>query len=58
MTMRTEEESLENQKSVIEELEKIKTEVVELSYNCEIATVDKYRIEELLDKHISKLKGE
>ena len=42
----------------IAELEKIKQEVVKMSYDCEIATVDRYKIEKLLDNHISKLKGE
>lgn len=43
---------------VIEELEKIKQEVVKMSYDCEIATVDRYKIEKLLDNHIEELKGE
>ena len=43
---------------LIEELEKIKAEVIELSYNCEIATVDRYRVEKLIDNHIFELKGE
>ena len=42
----------------ISELEKIKAEVIELSYNCEIATVDRYRVEKLIDNHIFELKGE
>ena len=42
-----------------EELMKIKIEIVELSHNGEIATVDRYKVEKIIDDHITALeKGE
>ncbi len=38
------------------ELEQIKAEIRELSYNCEICTIDRYRVEEVIDKHIKENK--
>jgi len=37
-------ETLENQKTLQEELEKIKSDIRELSYNGEICTIDRYRV--------------
>ena len=45
-------------KAAISEAENIKAEVIELSYNCEIATDDRYRVEKLIDSHLSELRGE
>lgn len=56
--------ALENQKSIIEELEKIKTEFEELAYLFDDLSPDKTlvvdldNIEEVIDKYISELKGE
>ena len=44
---------------VTEELMKVKNEIVELSHNGEIATVDRYKVEKIIDDHITALeKGE
>lgn len=47
-------EALENQKSVIEELEKIKEEI---SGRC-IFSISKIDVLDIIDNHISELKGE
>lgn len=47
-------ETLENQKTLQEELEKIKSDIRELSYNGEICTIDRYRVEEVINKHIKE----
>lgn len=42
----------------IEELEKLKVKVIALSYDCKIATIDRYEVEKLIDRQIAELKGE
>ena len=38
--------------AVLRELSLLKTEVRLMSENCEIATIDRYKVDELLDKRI------
>jgi len=41
----------------ITELEKLKVKVIALSYDCKIATIDRYEVEKLIDGQIAELKG-
>ena len=43
---------------IIKELEELKVKVIALSYDCKIATIDRYEVEKLIDRQIAELKGD
>ena len=47
-----------NGKTLQTELEEIKAEIRELSYNGEICTIDRYKVEKALDNHIKELNND
>ena len=41
----------------IDVLKSLKKEITNMSYNCEISTIDRYRVEKAIDKKIAELNG-
>lgn len=41
----------------IDVLKSLKKDITNMSYNCEISTIDRYRVEKAIDKKIAELNG-
>ncbi len=41
----------------IDVLKSLKKDIAEMSYNCEISTIDRYRVEKAIDNKIAELNG-
>ena len=41
----------------IDVLKSLKKDITNMSYNCKISTIDRYRVEKAIDKKIAELNG-